>query len=201
MSINKMKIHLSFIVYLFVTLYGGLLKESFLFLSCLFFHELSHIIMIKATKNKIDKIHLTCIGFFIDLKYKNNSVINKLLIYSGGLLGSLIFQFILNFNKDNLLQSFNLFILIINILPIIPLDGYNILYTLLSLVYEDEYLNDLFLLIGTLILSIIFIFYVIFLYKFILVLLSVLLFKNISFYLKKKKYLNLNKIIKFKSKY
>lgn len=201
MNINNIKIHFSFIIYLLIVLYGGLLKESFFFLSCLIFHEIGHIVMIKITKNKIERINLTCIGFFIDIKPKRQHWIKSVLIYSGGLLNTLILHLFLISNKNNIIYNFNSFILLINILPIVPLDGYNIIYTLLTLVYEDEYLNDVFLLIGALIITFLIIFYVIFKYSFILILIIFLAFKNIKHYCERKKFLKINKILKFRSKF
>ena len=201
MNIKTIHIHFSFCLYLLITLYGGLLKESFFFLSCLIIHEVGHLIMIKGTKNKIKKINITGLGFFIDLTSTDIQFRHKILIYSGGIIASAIFQLFLYFIGSNQLFIFNTFILLINLLPIVPLDGYNLLYTLLTLVYEDEYLNDVFLLIGTLIICLLIIFYIIFHYSFILVLIVFLSFRNYQRYLENKQFTKINKILKFKSKY
>ena len=111
MNIKTIHIHFSFCLYLLITLYGGLLKESFFFLTCLIIHEVGHLIMIGLTRNKIKKINLTCLGFFIDLKTNSMKFKHKVLIYSGGLIASAIFQFFLSLKGSHQIFVFNAFIL------------------------------------------------------------------------------------------
>ena len=201
MNIKTIHIHFSFCLYLLITLYGGLLKESFFFLTCLIIHEIGHLIMIRLTRNKIKRINLTGLGFFIDLKTNPIKFKHKVLIYSGGLIASAIFQLFLSLKGSHQIFVFNTFILLVNLFPIAPLDGYNLLYTLLTLLYEDEYLNDVFLLIGTLIICLLIIFFIFFQYSFILVLIVFLSYKNYKRYVENKQFTNAYKILKFKSKY
>lgn len=193
MNIGKIKLHFSFLIYLIIALYSGFIKEASLLFFCLLFHEAGHLIIILLTHNEIKYLHLTGFGFFIDLSNKRRSWLEKILIYSGGLIFSSFLQLIFLINNNIFLLKINLFIIILNVLPIIPLDGYNIIYTIFSLVWEDEYLNYVLLLIQVLLISLLFIIFLIFKVWMILVLIIFLSFKALNNYYCFIKY---NKIIK-----
>ena len=195
MSIKKIRIHLSFYLFLTFILFTKSLNIIWPVFIILLIHEIGHFIFIEIMRLKIKKIHLTAIGFYIELPINNLTQSKKILIYSGGLIINIILHILII--KFNILESFkkiNLFILIINLLPIQPLDGFNIYYTLLSRFYEDEFLIDVFLLIGTLIIVLLMIFFVIFKFPIFLFLSLVFTFNTLKLY-KNKKINYLRKVI------
>ncbi len=192
MSIGKkIKIHYSFILLLIISLFSGYFKIFISFFALLLIHELGHFFFIIMTKTKIVSIRFTIVGLFLKVNNCLNNPFKNILIYSGGLLFSILIQLIFFKNNTTLLMKYNLLIIILNLIPIVPLDGYNILYTILSLVWEDEFLNDLFLYIGMLIIVIMMIFFVINKYFLILYFCLFFCYKLIDNYYKTKKYLKI----------
>ena len=143
MNINRcIKINFSFVVFLLVSLFSGLILKSTLFILCLIFHELGHLFFIKIFKQKIRRLEITGFGLIISANFEIQPL-RKGLIYSGGLIFSLFLEAIfLVFNLE-LLKNINLLIIIINLIPIPPLDGFNILKTFFELLFDEEYSLDL----------------------------------------------------------
>lgn len=94
----------------------------------IFLHELGHILVASIFKIKINRIVLTGMGLFMDAETNDLSFIRGIIFYLSGLIINLILLFFL---KENL-KKINLFILIINLIPIYPTDGYNILNSIIS---------------------------------------------------------------------
>lgn len=122
-----MKINYSFIFLLIFSLYTGYIDKLLVFLLCLILHELGHIFFIIIYNVKIKKIYLYAYGFSMtldDIRFDNIKKYQKILVFSGGILVNLLLFIIFyksDFGRNNLLLfSFNL-------LPIYPLDGYNLL--------------------------------------------------------------------------
>lgn len=134
-----MKINYSFLALLIFSLYIGYIKYLILFMICLLIHEIGHILFIKIFDVKILGFNLSIYGCNLKLEEKQyNSLkkIFKILIYIGGILFNLITILILksinNFDNKNLLINMNMLLLIFNLLPIYPLDGYNILFLIIN---------------------------------------------------------------------
>lgn len=122
-----MKINYSFIFLLIFSLYTGYFDKLLIFFLCLIFHELGHIIFIIIYNIKIKKIYLYAYGFTMkldDIKFDNIKKNQKILVFSGGILINL-FLFIIFYKND--FGENNLLLFSFNLLPIYPLDGYNIL--------------------------------------------------------------------------
>lgn len=79
----KVKVHLSLVLYSFVCLFSGFIKDFSIIILILLFHELGHIIFIKAFKGKINCINLSLIGVLMDIETKNKSLFPTLLINFG----------------------------------------------------------------------------------------------------------------------
>lgn len=142
MNINKyLKINLSFVVFLFVSLFSGLIFKSTLFLFCLFFHELGHLIMIIFLKQRIKQFEITGFGMIINAHFEIQPL-RKGLIYSGGLIFTFFLQIIFSLFNLKELMNINLSILFINLLPIPPLDGFNILVCIFEIFFDEEYSLD-----------------------------------------------------------
>ena len=94
----------------------------------IFLHELGHILVASIFKIKINRIVLTVMGLFMDAETNDLSFIKGIIFYLSGLIVNLILLFFL---KEEF-KKINLFILIINLIPIYPTDGYNILNSIIS---------------------------------------------------------------------
>jgi len=129
-----MKIHFSLIIVLIFALYTGTIIEFGIFFGCIILHELGHLFFIVLFKQKVDKINLTIFGGQIDCYIGNISFIRSILINSGGIIVNII---ILNFSNSiegyyrNVIYNYNFLLIIFNLLPIYPLDGYRIIESFL----------------------------------------------------------------------
>jgi stage IV sporulation protein FB len=155
--------------------------------------------MMKKYNVKIKRLELSIIGGILEyeevkLKYKK-----LLLINAAGIVGNLIiiiFIKLLKIESLNYLVTYNFLLIIFNLLPIIPLDGFRILKDTLSLIYDDEYTYllikniDIFCLIMLLIILIIFKLYAQ------LIIWSFLLYKLINYNIDNKKMQKLVELLK-----
>lgn len=103
------------------------------------FHELSHVFLAAIFGKKINELKLSLAGACAIFKYsafnKNtikDSIIN-VLIFSIGPISNLILAYIFRYNL--MLFQINLFLAILNLVPIKPLDGYNIVLNLLDILH------------------------------------------------------------------
>jgi len=170
-----MKINYSFIFLCLFALYIGYIDILMLFLLSLIIHEIGHILFIKIYKIPIKQFTLSLYGgcLNIDIKYYNKlNKYKKLLIYSGGILFNLILYYLF---KNNLFGKINLIYCIFNLLPVYPLDGYNILKIFIN---KNKILNDITVVIITLLI-------IISVYSNslgLLILSIIILFKNLKYY-------------------
>lgn len=79
----KVKVHFSLVLYTFICLFTGFIKDFSIIILILLFHELGHIIFIKVFKGKIKCINLSLIGGLMDIETENKSLIQALLINFG----------------------------------------------------------------------------------------------------------------------
>lgn len=137
-------------------------------------HELGHLIMGIILGLKLSRINVTILGFSIEFdNYGKERRLNKILIDSSGpAVNFIIFIFSIIVDLPEC-SYINLILLLINLLPIVPLDGGRILKTILSYKYsykqtmrKIEKISKNILIVLTFISSIL-----------------VLYFKNISFFL------------------
>lgn len=125
---KRFKIHFSFYI-LFLCMILSRFQILYLkLLLLIFLHELGHILVASIFKIKINRIVLTGMGLFMDAETNDLSFIRGIIFYLSGLIINLILLFFL---KENF-KKINLFILIINLIPIYPTDGYNILNSIIS---------------------------------------------------------------------
>lgn len=126
-------------------LFTGLIKNIVLIYLIVIFHEIGHLFIIKILKYKVLRIDIYPLGGVTKIDKKiNTSIKDELLISIFGIIFQIILAlvFILLY-KINLVSSntFNLFItynstiMIFNMLPIIPLDGYIFLRSILEIIF------------------------------------------------------------------
>lgn len=96
-------------------------------------HEAAHLIAAAILKVKLDKIRITLFGFNLNTDLENISFVKKLFLFSSGPACNTILYFIFKNTKFNNFADINLFLAIINMVPIIPLDGGNISKSVLEI--------------------------------------------------------------------
>ena len=104
------------------------------------FHELAHIIFATIYGKKIRKMKLSLAGVCVTFNNDDNiNIVKKIIIYIAGPMSN--FALALIFNKIDFVYEINIFLGILNLLPIYPLDGYNILFVLLDFLDKSFYIN------------------------------------------------------------
>lgn len=127
------KFHFFFYIVSFILLLSGHFKPYIMIIAITLFHELGHIIMGKIFKWEILKIVILpfgCITYFkIDLNVKLKE---EFLVTIMGpifqMIGATIYYY---FTKDDTFLFYNNILLLLNLIPIIPLDGSKIMQVLL----------------------------------------------------------------------
>lgn len=213
---KNIKISIPFYICFIIFILIGKFKFFISLTLITFFHELGHILTGILLKYKLEKVIILPLGCYSIFNTKiNNNIFKEIFVT---IMGP-IFQLVLLFLYKNY-QEYNLYLLIFNLLPIYPLDGYKIFCIFLYNIFPFKktlYISYIvsILLILTLILIrptsiIIYIVSIVFIYQLIKE------YKNINFvfnkflferYLYKIKYknnkyinsLNLNKMYKYKS--
>lgn len=147
----KINFHPSLIFLFLIGLFGGFIKELLIFLIITFLHELGHFISSKIYGINSNKITLTMIGGFIDVdSYQHLTTIPQLVINLSGIIVNLIIILIFKVIENNfpdhnivvIIINYNMLMIIFNLFPISPLDGYKILNTLLQTIFDEEYTKD-----------------------------------------------------------
>lgn len=157
----SIKIHFylfMFIAYLFLI---GKLEIFLIFYISVLIHEIAHVIV--ALILKVNVTELILLPFGVCATYSENISPRKEIIISfAGPIMSLIMAI---FSKDNLISNVNFIIMILNLIPIYPLDGGRLQKNFLILKYKykkgikiSQNISDLFLVI-LFVFSIIFIVY------------------------------------------
>ena len=142
MKIAKIKIHYSLIFLLILSLFTGSFLNILGIIVCIFLHELGHISMLIKYKVKIKYLELSIIGGIIEIEKKELMLYQKLMIDGIGIIINLIIIIlisIINLETLNYLIAYNLFMIVFNLIPIIPLDGYRLLNDVLTSIYDEEY--------------------------------------------------------------
>lgn len=133
---NLFNIHISTYLLILSFLFTGLIKNIILIYFIVIFHELGHILIIKLLGYKVLKVNIYPSGGVTKIDKKiNTKISHDILIASFGVFFQIIlyviFYFLYNFylirtNTYELFLMYNTTILIFNLLPITPLDGYKL---------------------------------------------------------------------------
>lgn len=171
------KIDMLFLIVIFVFFLSKVIRNkfSYFFISYLFivFHESSHMLVASILGKKIDIFNITLFGVNISFKEEHflidknkdykKEYINNMYIYSVGPISNFALAFM--FNKISFVFDINMFLGFLNIIPVYPLDGYNIVRNFLLYIGKIpeetdkiiKKINDILIIILIIIGSIIFI--------------------------------------------
>lgn len=103
------------------------------------FHELAHIIFATIYGKKIRRIKLSLAGVCVTFNNDELKIVKKIIMYVAGPMSNLCLALI--FRNINFVYEINLFLAILNLMPIYPLDGYNILLCLLDFFKKSVYIH------------------------------------------------------------
>lgn len=142
---NLFNINISTYILILTFLFTGLIKNIILIYFIIIVHELGHVFIIKLLKYEIIRIDIYPSGGVTKInKRLNSNIYHEILISIFGIIFQLIlwlFMFIfyennyLSINTYNLFLTYNKTIILFNLLPIIPLDGYIFLRSILELLF------------------------------------------------------------------
>lgn len=139
----KISIHYSFWLLVIVFLFSGLFRELFLFLAVLGLHEAGHLLACFLFKQKVKKLNVTAVGGLMEVDIKNLGALKELILYLSGVAANVLILFLSRYAGDHYLKSllykFNFLIIIFNILPVFPLDGYKATEVLLAQIINKPF--------------------------------------------------------------
>lgn len=142
-----LEIEILFIIVIFISIFSSTffdyILNYFICYSFILFHELSHMFMASVFGKEIDIFKFSISGVNIKFKEeshkKNINILKEILIYIVGPFSNVFFAMLL---KNNIMIfQMNLFLAFINILPIYPLDGYNILRNIFYIFFSKKKSN------------------------------------------------------------
>lgn len=150
--LNKIKIDPCTYILMLFALISGYIKITFIIFFIVIIHEIGHITFFLLFKIPIEKINIYPFGGLTIVNKKIHERIYKDIIISlGGIIFQLIIYLLMNIlSKTNLLnittyelfKEYNMYIIVFNLIPIIPLDGSKLLNTILNkyLSYKTSYI-------------------------------------------------------------
>jgi len=149
----KIEFHYTYITIALGFILTGYFHNLIIFTSIILIHELGHYIVAKTNKLKVEKIVIYPYGGLVKMNNLINTNINKeLFVAISGILFQTIYYLVIVFLHNqgivreyifNLFNTYNISILLFNILPIHPLDGSKILNLLLSKIIPFNLANKL----------------------------------------------------------
>lgn len=163
------KIDILFLIVMFIFLLYSKVRIFFssFFICYLFivFHEASHMLVASIFGKSIESFNISLFGVSITFKREHYSISNKItdrgtcikniLIYLAGPVSNFILAII--FEKIKIVFDINLFLCVVNLIPIYPLDGYNILKNILLFKYDEEKIEKIISIINYIFLIVLFI--------------------------------------------
>lgn len=130
-----------FLVFIFSNTIRKILFSFYMCYLFIIFHELAHLTIALLFGKEIENFKFSLSGVCIELKKKRFDLkgnkrlkienIEEIILYLAGPISNIILAYI--FNNNKMICEINIAFAIINLLPIFPLDGYNILDNLFEL--------------------------------------------------------------------
>ena len=141
---NIFKINIFTYIFLILSMLSGYGREMLIVYFILIVHELGHYILFKYYNINVNKITLYPYGGMIDNNMLINTNSKKVLIISlGGIFIQIVLYLIIyllfkigfiEYNFYKMFFKYNLYIILFNLIPIYPLDGFKILNSFFELV-------------------------------------------------------------------
>lgn len=141
---NIFKINIVTYLFLMLAILSGYGREMLLIYFILILHEMGHYVFLRYYNIEVNHITLYPYGGMINSNMLINTNSKKVLIISlGGIFMQLFLYLIIfliyslgfiNYNLYGMFIKYNLYIILFNLIPIYPLDGFKILNSLLELV-------------------------------------------------------------------
>lgn len=129
---KNIRITYGFVLIIILAFLIGLTKEILLIFSAFIIHEIGHLVFFKVYEFKVNKITIFPFGGVIDYDLKNDFLYKEILVTVAGVLFNYLFYLIFSLLRFNALAHYNYFLILINLLPIYPLDGGRVMIYLLS---------------------------------------------------------------------
>ena len=158
---KKFKIHPMFLVVIILSIMMGLGSDLFTVILALIIHECGHLMFLNIFKFKDNDISFYPFGGVIDYELKNDFLYKEILISLGGVIFNLIFFYLFLKLKLFEMAHLNLFLLIINLIPVLPLDGGRVGLYLLSYVIPFKLSKIIICIFSVLVCVFLFIYYLV----------------------------------------
>ena len=126
---KRFKIDFSFFILLAIISLSPKQDIVLKLLLCLFLHELGHLVFIWIFHYKVAALRLSLFGFFMRLDRNQTECIKDIFVYLGGILMNLACYL---FIPDPTIKKVSLLLILFNSLPIYPLDGFQVIQSILS---------------------------------------------------------------------
>lgn len=132
---KKISFHYTIFIALIFSFFIGIYKEFLAILLTLFLHELGHLFFIIIFKKEVKKIILYPFGGVIEYDDKPDKLYKYFLISIGGILFNFLFYVLFFILDMDYFANLNLLFLVINLVPIYPLDGSRILFSFFNVIF------------------------------------------------------------------
>lgn len=173
-NLFKIKIHLFFYIFMFVSLITGNFWDYIIITSIIIVHEFGHIFGGFIFSWKVDKIIVLPIGgLTIFNTLINTSLFEQFVVAILGPLFQIVYFLIINyfFHLSHVVIFYNFSLLFFNLLPIYPLDGSKFFYVILNLIFPFKFAHILHLIVSFVLIILLFL-----IFKFNLMLYLILFF-------------------------
>ncbi len=144
----RIKIEWIFIIVFFINIFSITFRKYMeMYYICFFFiifHEMAHVFVAVILGRKVSNINLSLCGISVGFKSNidcflsniKNKTGSDIIIYSAGPIASYLLAVI--FKDIRMVYEINMTFFLINLLPIYPLDGYNIVKKLLTFIKKNK---------------------------------------------------------------
>ena len=100
-------------------------------------HEIGHLIAAFVLRIKFQRFKITLFGFNLNADLENIKLIKKIILFFSGPLFNIMVFCICQYTKYYNFAKINLFLALINMIPILPLDGGNICKSILGSIIDS----------------------------------------------------------------